>query len=83
MGNIEKLMRQHWTERTPAPLNLTDTEILDWLNEYCDQAVYNRPTPQYRGGFTLYCDNEKTHNPTLRGAVCLAAAKFKAENEDY
>jgi hypothetical protein len=24
------------TEPRPAPLNMTDKEILDWMNEYCD-----------------------------------------------
>lgn len=83
MGKIERLMLEHWTETGPAPLDLSDTEVLNWLGEYCDQAVYNRPTPDYAGGFTLYCDNDKTTSPTLRGAVCLAAAKLKAANADY
>jgi hypothetical protein len=68
-------------EQELAPLDLNDTETLDWLAEYCDQAVYNRPTPQYRGGFTLYTDEGKTSAGTLREAVCLAAAKHKAANE--
>lgn len=70
-----------WTEYRPAPLALTDTEILDWLNEYCDETVYNRPTPEHRGGFTLYCYDIQTSAPTLREAVCLAAAKWKEINE--
>jgi hypothetical protein len=70
-----------WTERRPAPLNLSDSEILDWLGEYCDQAIYNRPTLQYGGSFTLYFDEIKTNGPTLREAVCLAAAKWNEVNE--
>lgn len=70
-----------WTEHRPVPLNLTDAEILDWLGEHCDQAVYNRPTQQYRGGFTLYCDELRTNGATLREAVCLAAAKWNEVNE--
>ena len=70
-----------WTEHRLAPLTLTDAEILDWLNEYCDEAVYNRPTPEHRGGFTLHCYDIKTSAPTLREAVCLAAAKWKKVNE--
>ena len=70
-----------WTEHRPAPLPLTDTEILDWLDEYCDQAIYTRPTPEYTGGFTLFCDDIKTSAATLRAAVCLAAAKWKEVNE--
>ena len=49
-----------WTEYRPAPLVLTDTEILDWLNEYCDEAVYRCPTPERPGGFTLHCYDIKT-----------------------
>jgi hypothetical protein len=70
-----------WTERRPAPLDLSDSEILDWLGEYCDQAIYNRPTLQYGGSFTLYFDEIKTNGPTLREAVCLAAAKWNEVNE--
>lgn len=70
-----------WTEHRPAPLDLSDTEILDWLSEYCDQAVYTRPTQQCRGGFTLYCDEIRSSAATLREAVCLAAAKWKEVNE--
>ena len=77
MGRWAKL----WTEYRPAPLTLTDTEILDWLSEYCDEAIYNRPTPERRGGFTLYCYDIQTSAPTLREAVCLAAAKWKEVNE--
>ena len=70
-----------WTERRAAPLNLSDTEILDWLSEYCDKAIYKRPTPQSLGSFTLYCDEIRSSASTLREAVCLAAAKWKEVNE--
>jgi hypothetical protein len=84
VGNILAFKVYTETEETePLPLNLSDTEILDWMTEYCDQAVYNRPTAQYRGGFTLYCDEIKTTGETLREAVNKAAAKFAAENADY
>lgn len=73
-------MRAAWTERRPVPLDLTDTEILDWLSNYCDQALYTRPTAECRGGFTLYCDDIRTTSPTLREAACLAAAKWKEAN---
>lgn len=73
--------KELWIERRPAPLNLSDKEILDWLGEYCDQAVYTPPTPHYRGGFTLFCNEIKTSGATLRETVCLAAAKWKKVNE--
>lgn len=84
-GDVDSTNRASWSkawiERRPAPLNLTDTEIVDWLNEYCDQVIYSCPTPEYRGGFTLYCYDIRTRGHTLRDAVCLAAAKWKEANE--
>ena len=77
----ERRWAELWTEHRPAPLTLTDTEMLDWLSEYCDQAFYSRPTPEYCGGFTLHCEDIKTSAPTLRAAVCLAAAEWKEANE--
>jgi hypothetical protein len=71
---------ESWTEHQPAPLMLTDKEILDWLSEYCEQATYNRATPERAGGFTLCCDDMRTHAPTLRAAACLAAAKWREIN---
>lgn len=79
-GRWTDWMQVAWTERRPVPLDLTDTEILDWLSEYCDQALYTRPTRHIRGGFTLYCDDIRTTCPTLREAVCLAAAKWEEAN---
>lgn len=70
-----------WTEHRPAPCDLSDTEILDWLSEYCDQAIYNRSTPQSCAGFTLHCDEIRSSAATLREAACLAAAKWKEVNE--
>ena len=70
-----------WTEHRPAPLDLSDTEILDWLSEYCDRAIYNNPTSQSCGGFTLYRDEIRSNASTLREAVCLAAAKWREVND--
>lgn len=82
MGNmlIERCMAWNIRESLPAPLDLSDTEILDWVDEYCTQAVYNRPTKEVRGGFTVYSDDIKATEPTLREAVCAAAAILKEEN---
>ncbi len=76
MGQLERMI---W-EQEPAALELTDKEILDWLSEHVDQAVYNRPTDHVRGGFTLFCDETTTTKSTLRHAVCVAAAKWQEEN---
>jgi hypothetical protein len=79
MGKILR-WAELWTERRPVPLALSDSEILDWLSEYCEKAVYNLPTRIHSGGFTLTCDGVETKATTLRGAVCLAAAKHKEAN---
>ena len=79
MGNIAR-WAELWTEHRPVPLELSDSEILDWLTEYCEEIVYKLPTPNYLGGFTVKCSGIKTTCETLRAAVCLAAAKLKEEN---
>ena len=81
MGKIEQVFIPSWVERRPAPLNMTDSQIVDWLGEYCDKAEYTQPTAHSRGGFTIHCADEKTTEPTLRDAVQMAAAKFKEANE--
>jgi hypothetical protein len=78
MGIIEEAWNR--LERRPAPLNMTDKEILDWVNEYCTQAVYNRPDSVIAGGFTVYSEDIKVTQPTLREAVCVAAAILKEQN---
>lgn len=76
-----RAFREHWTEKRPEPLEMTDTEILDWVSEYCELVSYVRPTEQYRGGFALEAEGiSATRGKTLREAVCLAAAKFKEAN---
>lgn len=72
---------EHWTERRPAPLDMTDTEILNWENEYVIDSVRMRPTAHHLGGITLYVSGiSPTQGETLREAVCLAAAKFNEIN---
>lgn len=78
---IAENKRFELVEKCPAPLDLTDTEILDFLGEYVDQIFYSRPTPNSVGGFRLYVYDQKTTGPTLRDAACLAAAKWKEANE--
>lgn len=80
MGKIERLM-DSWIEHRPAPLNLTDAQILDFMDEYVDQLIYTRPTPNAVGGFTLKVYDQETTAHTLRDAACLAAAKWKEVNE--
>lgn len=80
MGMMDRVVEWNRLERRPAPLNMSDTEVLDWMNEYCTQAVYTRPTAQVCGGFTVYSDDIKVTKATLRDAVCAAAAQMAEEN---
>jgi len=73
--------RESWTEPRPVPLEMTDTEILDWLNEYCDGYVYTFPTERKASKFTVTFYNESASGKSLREAVCLAAAIWKEMNE--
>lgn len=69
-------------ERNPAPLNLTDTEVTDWLDEYADLVQQVRATRDTRRVFVIECDMiSTTRGGTLREAVCLAAAKLNEVNE--
>jgi hypothetical protein len=68
-------------EQRPAPASLTDTEVLDFVEEYCELVSYVRPTEQYRGGYKLDVDSiTPTRGATLREAACLAKAKFDEAN---
>ncbi len=70
------------TEPRPAPLNLTDTEILDFLDEYCYGMTYVHGSIETPRRFILECEMiGTTKERTIRDAVCLAAAKVKECNE--
>lgn len=74
MGRIEKLMAKHWTEHRPVPLNLTDTEILDFLEKY-----FTGITRTDGNRVVLDIDEMTTRADSLREAACLAAAKIEEE----
>ena len=67
--------RRNLTEHRPVPLEMTDTEILDWLNEWCDGYEYTYPAVMQASIFTLNCVDMKVSGASLREAVQLAAAK--------
>lgn len=85
---IEALQCVEWYERTarivnddPEPLNLTDTEIIQWLDEYADGVTQVRATRTTPRVFIVECDMiTTTRGRTLREAVCLAAAKLEEAN---
>jgi hypothetical protein len=79
--SFKALRKFELVERRPAPASLTDTEVLDFVEEYCELVSYVRPTDQYRGGYTLDVDGiTPIRGATLREAVCLAKAKFDEAN---
>lgn len=72
---------EHWTERRPASLDMDADEVLDWLSENCSHYYYVEATAECSAGFVLICHFiTDTRAPTLRQAVCLAAAKLNEAN---
>ena len=65
------------SERVPEPLEMSDTEILDWMNEYSDGS-FRAPL----GGW--FIDSLKNvYGASIREAVRLAAAYDKEANLDF
>lgn len=73
--------RKHLTEPRPVPLEMTDTEIIDWLNEYCDGYEYLSASMFETSSHTVHFYNETASGESLRDAVCLAAAIWKEMNK--
>lgn len=73
-------------ETGSEPEELTDTERLNWLGEYCDldKSRYQWPTTTTNGKFVLYdLLGQKTKENSLRDAIDSAAAKWKEANGGY
>ena len=75
----EDQFAEHWTEKRPAPLVMTDKEVLDWLGKHAHKAEWMRGTDEYVGHWNLYADDlaDKVRGDTLREVVCLAAAMLE------
>lgn len=68
-------------EKRPAALNMTDTQILDWLGEYCAGFRYESQCSMLPARYVVQCYGmDDTSGKTLREAVCLAAAKWEEAN---
>lgn len=79
MGIIEKW---NLVEKRPAPLNLSDKEILDWLNEMRPILEWQNRTDHGLDGVWLDIPEiSVTFGRTIEVAVCLAAAKWKESNQ--
>ena len=75
--------RDAWTEKRPAPLDLSDKEVLNWIGEHAEQVVWSRGTDEHAGCWNIYCDefDKPVSAKTMREAVKLAAAKLKEMSE--
>lgn len=73
--NWQAGFNKHWTERRPNPLTMTDTEIIDWIDEYSDKL-------DFRSIWRLHCfGTQVIEGKTVREVVTLAAAHYAEENE--
>ena len=66
-------------ESRPAPADLSDKEVIDWLDEYGLSAMWNRGTDEKVGHWKIYSDEigGATTGKTLREAVKRAAAMME------
>lgn len=75
---IAENKRLELVEKRPAPLNLSDTEVLDFLGEYCSGFRYESACSMLPARFIIQCAYiDDTSGKTLREAACLAAAKLE------
>jgi hypothetical protein len=81
MTDLSHAFRAHWTERRPAPLEMTDSERYQWLKENCNEVKYFEPTPYSAGHFLIVDrDGRRTVEKNFNDAVDVAAAKLKESN---
>jgi hypothetical protein len=81
MGMIERAMEWNRLESRPVPLNMTDKEILDWLDEMQPKVDWEKGNAnQISGVFLDVPEIGRTFAKTLREAVCRAEAKWKEVN---
>ena len=74
MKRHEQWFREAWTEKVPSPLEMTDKEILDWMDEYCESAeLVGSDWKLEEMGFSVRAN-------LLRDAAKLAAAYHKEAN---
>jgi hypothetical protein len=78
---LERRVREHLTEPRPVPEPMTDTEILDWLNEYCDGYEFMSASVAGPSIFNVFFFDGSASGDSLRVAVCNAAAIWKEMNK--
>ena len=67
------------SERVPEPLEMSDTEIVDWMSERCDHATLDLVGQWWVSSHSA----PPISKYTFRDAVCLAAAYDKEANRDF
>lgn len=67
------------TERVWEPLEMSDTEILDWMGEYSESIYYVKEIDR----FELRDYLRTFQSDSVRGCVRKAAAYHKEENRDF
>ncbi len=68
--------------KDPAPLNLSAQQIQDWIEEMRPEIKWQSGDEYVLSGvYVTLPEISRTFGKTLKDAVCLAAAKWKGENE--
>jgi hypothetical protein len=78
---LERRVVEHLTEPRLEPLVMSDTEIVDWMNEYCGAYEYMPASDIHPSRYRVTFFDGETSGPSLRDAVCLAVAKFEEMNK--
>jgi hypothetical protein len=78
---LERRVVEHLTEPRLEPLVMSDTEIVDWMNEYCGACKYTPASDIHPSRYRVTFFDGEASGPSLRDAVCLADAIWKEVNE--
>ena len=80
--SFKALRKFELVERRPAPLNLSAQQVLEWLEEMQPVIEWQEADEYVLAGVYLTVPEiNRTFGKTLKDAVCLAAAKWKGENQ--
>ena len=65
------------SERVLEPLEMSDTEILDWLGAYVHTASFAQEL------WRVDTDDTSVYSKSIRDAICRVAALDKEVNRDF
>ena len=70
------------SERVLEPLEMSDTEILDWLGENMESLHYWTASQAIRAGYQLHWSGmDAVFSGSVRDVVCKAAAYHKEASQ--